>query len=58
VVVHMWNSEHDKNGDEHKGLDWVKSPESETLRPVWGGIMSGSEVSSNGALGHLIWSTG
>jgi hypothetical protein len=57
VLVHVWNSEHDKNGNEHKGLDWFGPPESETLHPVWGGIMSGREVSSNRALDHLIWST-
>jgi hypothetical protein len=58
VVVHMWNSVNGKNGDEHEGLDWFGPPESETLRPVWGGIMRGREVPSNGALGRLIWSTG
>jgi hypothetical protein len=35
----VWNSEHGKDGDGHKGLDWFRPPESETLRPVWGGIM-------------------
>jgi hypothetical protein len=54
----MWNSVNGKNGDEHEGLDWFGPPESETLRLVWGGIMHGREVPSNGALGRLIWSTG
>jgi hypothetical protein len=54
----VWNSKHGKNGDEHKGLDWFGPPESETLRPAWGGIMRRREVPSNGALGRLIWSTG
>jgi hypothetical protein len=58
VVVHRRNSEYDENGEGHKGLDWFRPPESKTLRPVCGGIMRNGEVSSNGALGHLIWSTG
>jgi hypothetical protein len=58
VVVHIWNSEHGKNSNEHEGLDCFGRPESETLRPVWGGIMCGREVSSNRALGRLIWSMG
>jgi hypothetical protein len=54
----MWNLEYDRNGDEHNGLGWLRPPESETLCPVWGGIMRGREVPSNGALGRLIWSIG
>jgi hypothetical protein len=52
----MWNSEHEKNADEHKGLEWFGPPESETLRPVWGGIAHRREVPKNGAPGRLIWS--
>jgi hypothetical protein len=54
----VWNSEHSKNGDGHKGLDWSGSLKSETLRSVWGGIMCEREIPSNGALVRLIWSTG
>jgi hypothetical protein len=53
----VWNSEHGKNVNGHKGLDWFGPPESETLRLVWGGIMCGGEVPSNGVLRRLIWST-
>jgi hypothetical protein len=42
-----------QDGDEHEGLDWFGPPESETQRPVWGGIMRRREVPSNGALGCL-----
>jgi hypothetical protein len=35
VVVHKWNSELGENGNGHEGLDWFKTPESKTLRPVW-----------------------
>jgi hypothetical protein len=45
----MWNSEHGKNDNGHKGLDWFTPHESETLRLVWGGIMRGRGVPSNGA---------
>jgi hypothetical protein len=38
VVVHRENSEHDENGERHKGLYWFRPPESKTLRPVCGGI--------------------
>jgi hypothetical protein len=58
MVVHVWNLEHSKNGDEHGGLDWFGPPESQTLRLIWGRIMRGREVPSNGSLDHLIWSTG
>jgi hypothetical protein len=50
----VWNSEHSKNDDEYGGLDWFGPPVSETLRPVWGGIMRGREVPSNGAPDRLI----
>jgi hypothetical protein len=46
----VWNSEHGKNGNEHRGLDWFEPPESETLCPVWSEIMSGMEASTNAAL--------
>jgi hypothetical protein len=58
VLVHMWNLEHNENGDEHGGLDGFRPPESKTLHLVCGGIMRGREVPSNGALRCLIWSTG
>jgi hypothetical protein len=58
VVFRVWNSEHGKNDNEHEDLDWYGPPKSETLHPVWDGIMHGKEVPSNGALGRLIWSTG
>jgi hypothetical protein len=39
MVVRRENSEHDENGERHKGLDWFRPLESKTLRPVCGGIM-------------------
>jgi hypothetical protein len=49
VVVNRWNSEHDKNGEGHKGLDWFRPLESKTLHLVSG---------LNGALGRHIWPAG
>jgi hypothetical protein len=39
VVARRETSEHDENGERHKGLDWFRPPESKTLRPICGGIM-------------------
>jgi hypothetical protein len=50
----MWNSEHGKNGDGHKGLDWFVPLENETQHIVWGGTLREREVPSNGALDRLI----
>jgi hypothetical protein len=31
----VMNSEHGKNGNGHRGLDWISPQKSKTLRPVW-----------------------
>jgi hypothetical protein len=38
VIVRRENSEHDENGERHKGLDGFGPPEIKTLRLVCGGI--------------------
>jgi hypothetical protein len=41
VVVCRENSEHGENGEDTRGLDWFRPPESKTLRPACGGIRRG-----------------
>jgi hypothetical protein len=53
----VWNSEHSKNGDDHDGLDWFGPLESETLHPVWGGIMRERSTPKWAPQATLYWPT-
>jgi hypothetical protein len=53
----MMNSEHGKNGNGHRGLDWFRPPERNPTSSVLG-LCERGVVPSNRGLGCVIWTAG